>query len=74
MSGRPLGSFEDWALWCRDPLLALGCRDPVERVEMVKADDPQRRRIVELFETWAVHHAERPIKAVDLAEPVLSIT
>jgi putative DNA primase/helicase len=70
VSGRPLGSFEDWASWCRDPLLALGCRDPVERVEMIKADDPQRRQIVELFETWAVHHAERPTKVADLAEPV----
>ena len=35
-----LGSFEDWAEWCRDPLLSVGCRDPIERIEMVKADDP----------------------------------
>jgi hypothetical protein len=48
--GRPLGSFETWAEWCRDPLLALGCRDPVERIDSVKADDPQRRQIVTLFE------------------------
>jgi hypothetical protein len=42
--GLPLGSFEDWGQWCRDPLLALGCSDPVERIEMVKFDDPLRRR------------------------------
>ena len=24
-NGKPLGSFETWAEWCRDPLLALGC-------------------------------------------------
>jgi hypothetical protein len=35
--GKPLGSFETWAQWCRDPLLALGCRDPVERIEALKA-------------------------------------
>jgi hypothetical protein len=68
--GRPLGSFEQWAEWCRDPLLALGCRDPVERIETVKSDDPHRRRIVELFDAWHVHHGERPVKASALPEPV----
>src|SRR5579859_5489001 len=29
--GKSLGGFETWARWCRDPLLALGSRDPVER-------------------------------------------
>ena len=71
--GRPLGSFEEWGVWCRKPLLALGCRDPVERIEMVKADDPQRRRIVELFETWDAYHGERPIKAADLAQQVRAL-
>jgi hypothetical protein len=71
--GRPLGSFEEWAEWCRDPLLALGCRDPIERIERVKADDPHRRQTVELFETWDAHHGERPITAADLAEPVRAL-
>jgi hypothetical protein len=71
--GRPLGSFEEWAEWCRDPLLALGCRDPVEQIERVKADDPHRRWVVELFETWDAHHGERPIKAADLAVPVRAL-
>ena len=30
--GRPLGSFEQWAEWVRDPLLTLGCADPVEEM------------------------------------------
>ena len=30
--GKPLGSFETWAEWCRDPLVALGCLDPVDRI------------------------------------------
>jgi hypothetical protein len=71
--GRPLGSFEQWGEWCRDPLLALGCRDPVERIKVVKSDDPHRQRIVELFTAWHEHHGERPIKAVDLAEPVRAL-
>jgi putative DNA primase/helicase len=71
--GRALGSFEQWGEWCRDPLLALGCRDPVERIDSVKADDPHRRQIVGLFEAWHQHHGERPIKAVDLAESLQAL-
>jgi putative DNA primase/helicase len=70
MPGRPLGSFEQWAEWCRDPLLALGCRDPVERIDKIKSDDPHRRNIVELFETWNAEHGDEPVKAKALAEPV----
>lgn len=69
-AGRPLGSFEDWCEWCRDPLLALGCRDPVERIDEIKSDDPHRRQIVETLEVWHAHHGQRPVKAAALAEPV----
>jgi hypothetical protein len=71
--GKPLGSFERWAEWCRDPLVTLGCCDPVERIEMLKAHDPRRRRIAELFRTWWEHHKADPTKASDLAEPVKAI-
>ena len=71
--GRPLGSFEQWAEWCRDPLLALGCRDPIDRIDEIKSDDPLRRQIVELFEAWDVHHGQRPVKAAALAEPVRAL-
>jgi hypothetical protein len=50
--GLPLGSFETWAEWVRDPLLTLGCQDPVEQVSAAKANDPRRRRVAELFATW----------------------
>jgi hypothetical protein len=71
--GRPLGSFECWAEWCRDPLVALGCRDPVERIETLKANDPHRQRIADLFRTWSEWHGPTPVKANELAEPVKSI-
>jgi len=71
--GRPFGSFETWCEWVRDPLLTLSCRDPVERIELVKARDPQRQRIAELFRAWDRHHGDTPIKAVELAEPVRHI-
>jgi len=68
--GKPLGSFETWAEWCRDPLLYLGCRDPVERVETLKSRDPQRQRIGELFGTWFKHHGSTPMAANYLAPEV----
>ena len=45
-AGKPLGSYEVWAQWCRDPLLALGMRDPVDRIAEIKAADPKRRELV----------------------------
>ena len=71
--GKPLGSYEMWAEWCRDPLLNLGCQDPVERVGALKANDPHRQRIGELFRTWWQHHGADIMKANDLAEPVKAI-
>jgi hypothetical protein len=71
--GRPLGSFEQWAEWCRDPLLELGCRDPVERIEMIKASDPRRRLIVELFEAWWEHHGDQAMRVNDLSDKVKAI-
>jgi hypothetical protein len=71
--GKPLGSFETWAEWCRDPLVALRCCDPVERIEALKANDPRRQRIGELFRAWWEHYGPTPMKANDLAEPVKAI-
>jgi hypothetical protein len=68
--GRPLGSFETWCEWVRDPLLTLGCRDVVERIEMAKARDPHRQRTAELFRMWWHHHKNTPVTVADLAEPV----
>jgi hypothetical protein len=72
-SGRPLGSFETWCAWCRDPLLALGCADPVERIEAIKAADPQRQRIAEIFGAWWKNHGAAPVTASHLAESVQRI-
>ncbi|AMN44058.1 hypothetical protein [Rhodoplanes sp. Z2-YC6860] len=66
--GRPLGSFEAWSEWCRDPLLALGCTDPVQRIETLKAHDPKRQRIADFFQAWWQHHQATPIKLKDLDE------
>ena len=36
--GLPVGSYETWAQWVRDPLIALGCIDPIlKQAEMKRA-------------------------------------
>jgi hypothetical protein len=71
--GVPLGSFEVWAEWVRDPLLTLGCQDPVERLRAAKANDPRRRHIAELFSAWWDNHRDHPMTAAKLAQPVVSL-
>lgn len=71
--GRRLGSFEQWAEWVRDPLLTLGCADPVDRILEAKASDPQRKRVAELFEAWFDGHHTIKIKAKDLKDDVREI-
>jgi putative DNA primase/helicase len=69
--GKPLGSYEVWAQWCRDPLLALGMRDPVYRLTEIKAADPKRRALIAIFDQWWTSHGDIIIKAKDLADEVI---
>ena len=54
--GLSLGSYERWAAWVRDPLLSLGCADPVEAINEVRERDPARVNLMALFEKWAEKH------------------
>jgi hypothetical protein len=49
-SGLPLGSFPLWTKWVRDPLLELGCQDPVSRVSEAKERDGHRQAIAAIVE------------------------
>lgn len=64
--GLPLGSFERWARWCRDPLVALGCTDPVKRIGDIKRDDPRRVQLVEFFTLWHDLYGDRAVKIKNL--------
>ncbi len=68
--GLPLGSFEQWCRWVRDPLLALGCQDPVERIGETKERDSSRQVIAELFTTWWMRHADLPVAVDELHSEV----
>lgn len=68
--GRKLGSFEQWGEWVRDPLLTLGCADPVDRILEAKAADPARKRVTDLFEVWYDRHVTTTILARDIHDDV----
>jgi putative DNA primase/helicase len=70
MRGKALGSYETWSRWCRDPLLALGCQDPVERIKITKMFDPKRIAIAEPYTSWNDRHGQTPMRAADLCEEV----
>ena len=71
--GRAIGSFEMWSRWVRDPLVALGCRDPVERLGEAKARDTRRQATAELFRAWWDQHRECPMALRDLDEHVVRL-
>src|SRR5262249_11424341 len=62
----PLGGFEQWTAWIRDPLVALDCQDPVARIANARAADPKRRKTAEIFHTWSKHHGGNKIVSSDL--------
>lgn len=68
--GPALGSFEQWCGWVRDPLLALGCQDPVERVSEAKERDGRRQGVRELFSTWWERHGTLPVAVSQLHDDV----
>jgi hypothetical protein len=72
-TGRPLGSFEQWGKWVRDPLLALGCQDPADRVMEAKERDGHRQMIAELFTIWWQRHEERPVTIRQIHDQVRQI-
>jgi hypothetical protein len=71
--GRPLGSFEQWGRWVRDPLVALGCRDPAERTAHAKQQDARRQGFAEVFNLWWEHHGSAPVKANRLHDDIKAI-
>ena len=71
--GLAMGSFEQWSEWVRDPLVDLGCKDPVEASRQAKAADPKRRETAELFAEWHKVHRGRAVAVKDLDDEVLAL-
>jgi hypothetical protein len=68
--GIMLGSFAQWCRWVRDPLLALGCQDPVERVSEAKQRDGHRQAVADLFAIWWDKHHDHPVAVRQLHDDV----
>lgn len=68
--GKPLGSFEQWSKMVRDPLVALGCIDPVDRIGEVKERDGRRQEILECFTLWNKLHGDKPVRVQDLHDDI----
>ena len=48
-------------------------RDPVDRVAEIKANDPRRRALIEIFDVWFAAHGENYVKATELDPAVLEV-
>ncbi|WP_333825050.1 hypothetical protein, partial [Pinisolibacter sp.] len=57
----------------RDPLVALGCKDPCEKNRLLTEEDPVRDLIGEFFARWAAMHGSSPVTAVTVSPEVLSV-
>ena len=68
--GQPLGGFDGWCAWVRDPLLALGCRDPVARIMENKQADPLRQDMAETFALWNEMHGSDLVSVAGLHDDV----
>jgi hypothetical protein len=68
--GKALGSYEQWGEWCRDPLLELGCQDPVERLKALKASDPMRQLLGTFLHEWFKCHGTEFIRLSKLDKEV----
>jgi hypothetical protein len=64
--GRSLGNYQPWCSWVRDPLLALGCQDPVERIIETKARDSERQHLAEVLRVWWDRHGDHQVTADQL--------
>jgi putative DNA primase/helicase len=51
----PYGSFEVWSRRVREALVWLGCADPCDTVENVRADDPERNALAAVLAQWEQH-------------------
>jgi hypothetical protein len=67
MSGAPpLVSYGAWSEWCREPLLWLGCADPIASVFTAMEDDPERQCLRLILAAWHTKFSDSAVKVRDL--------
>jgi hypothetical protein len=71
--GESLGSYETWCSWVRDPLVALGCSDPIDRIRRLKMLDPDRQNLAAMFTQWNLLHGSNPVPVSKLDPSVCDL-
>jgi putative DNA primase/helicase len=65
----PLASFTGWSRIVRDPLLWLGCADPVSSQVKLRITDPVRENRGQVFKVWRNEfHTNQPCTVPEIAE------
>jgi hypothetical protein len=65
----PLGSYEGWSRFVREPLIWLGEEDPVKSMEQARRDDPNRDILHRLVDQWIAHlGTERSYKVAEITQ------
>lgn len=65
-AGRPMAGcasfagFGTWSNLVRQPLLWLGCADPIESVAAAMSSDPERETLGQLLDLWYANFGSRP--------------
>ena len=71
LAGRPraacnaLAGFGHWSDFCRQPLLWLGCEDPVPAPSEAMNDDPDRELLARLHAAWEAKFGGAPTRVRD---------
>lgn len=77
-AGRPrsackaLAGFEDWSDLCRQPLLWLGCQDPMTSLFESMSDDPDREILGRLLTAWQATFGNKPAMVRDAVDKISS--
>jgi hypothetical protein len=70
--GKPMGGFEDWTRWVRDPLLALGCPDLVDRVLEARRQDTNRNADADFCEMFHEYHGTDAVELKGVNDNLLT--
>jgi hypothetical protein len=77
-AGRPmhtctaLVSYDEWSDLCRQPLLWLGCADPVASVFNAITEDPDRETLARLLCAWQLSFGKSPAMVRDAVQQTLA--
>jgi hypothetical protein len=66
VESRMLSGFTEWSNICVQPLLWLGCPDPVENLLITMLEDPDRERLELFMDLWSARFDCRPVMVRDL--------